>query len=114
MLDGERFIPPPEDYDPAVFRESSWYVKGGQLKYDITLEVHEPMASIVSETERHPTQRITRIDDERVELYACIPDLEEAARWILSCSPYVKVIRPAELKNIVCELAGKVIEINGL
>lgn len=112
LRDDEEFIPPPKDYNPAIFRESSWYVKGGQLKYDITLEVREPMASIVSETIRHPTQRITRIDDETVELYACIPDLEEAARWILSCSPYVKVIRPAELRDIVRGLAEKVIAIN--
>ncbi|MBR0150971.1 MAG: WYL domain-containing protein [Synergistaceae bacterium] len=112
LLDEERFIPPPEDYNPAVFRESSWYVKGGQLNHSIRLEVREPMASIVSETIRHPTQRITRIDDETVELYACVPDLEEVARWILSCSPHVKVIEPEELRVMVRGLAEKVIALN--
>lgn len=112
LRDDKKFIPPPKDYNPAIFRESSWYVKGGKLNHSIRLEVREPMASIVSETTRHPTQRITRIDDERVELYACIPDLEEAARWILSCSPHVKVIEPEELRVMVRGLAEKVIAIN--
>ena len=112
ISEDDEFLPPPEDYNPEVFRESSWYVKGGQLKYDINLEVREPMASIISEMKRHPTQRISRIDDDTAELYACVPDLEEAARWILSCSPYIKVIRPEELRALVRELAEKTISLN--
>lgn len=109
----EKFVPPPEDYNAADFKASSWYVRSGELKHDIRLIVNEPMASIVSETVRHPTQRIIRIDDNTAELYACIPDLEEAARWILSCSPHIRVEKPEELRKIVCELAEKVIRVQG-
>ncbi len=112
--DDEKFIQPPDDYNPEIFRQSSWYVKGGQLKHTIALEIREPMASIVSETTRHPTQRIERINDDTVLLTATIPDLEEAARWILSCSPGIKVIRPAELREMVCSLAREVISVNSM
>ena len=112
VLEDENFISPPENYDPKVFREASWYVRGGQLKYDITLEIIEPIASIIGDTMRHPTQRIKRIDDDTIELKACIPDLDEAARWILSCSPCIKVCSPQELKATVCKLAEKIIELN--
>lgn len=108
-----KFIPPPDDYDPEIFRQSSWYVKGGQLKHSIRLEIREPMASIVSETQRHPTQRITRINDETIELTATIPDLEEIARWILSCSPWITVKAPEELREMVCNMARKVITLTG-
>lgn len=114
VLEEEKYIMPPEDYNPEEFRTSSWYVRAGELKHDINLIVSEPMASIVSETIRHPTQRITRIDDKTVELYACIPDLEEAARWILSCAPHIRVKRPEELRKIVCELAEKVIRVQDI
>ncbi|MBR4195362.1 MAG: WYL domain-containing protein [Synergistaceae bacterium] len=110
--DDGKFIPPPDDYSPEIFRQSSWYVKGGQLRHTIRLEIREPMASIVSEMKRHPTQRITRLNDDTIELTATIPDLEEAARWILSCSPGITVKAPDELREMVCDLARKVIAAN--
>ena len=112
VLEDEKFMTPPENYNAEEFRASSWYVKGGVLKHDICLEIREPMATIVSETMRHPTQRITRIDDDTVELRATIPDLEEAARWILSCSPHIIVRKPDELREMVCGLAQKVTALN--
>ncbi|MBQ6664422.1 MAG: WYL domain-containing protein [Synergistaceae bacterium] len=112
VLDDVEFSPPPEDYNAENFKASSWYVKGGELKHSMRLEIREPMATIVSETMKHPTQRIWRIDSETVELTAAIPDLDEAARWILSCSPSVKVIEPEELREKVCALAEKVISAN--
>ena len=114
VVDDAEYTPPPEDYNPQEVRESSWYLKYGDLKYDIRLIVREPMASLVSETVRHPTQRITRIDSESVELYACIPDLDEAARWILSCSPHITVKQPQELRDKVCELARQTLDAQNL
>ena len=112
LLDNAEFVPPPEDYNANSFKASSWYVKGGVLEHSIRLEIREPMATIVSETIKHPTQRVYRIDDDTVELTAAIPDLNEAARWILSCSPHVKVCEPEELRVMVRELAGEVVRLN--
>lgn len=58
LLDETDFIPPPDDYNPEIFRQSSWYVKGGQLRRTIRLEIREPIASTVSDIRRHPTQKI--------------------------------------------------------
>ena len=113
ILGNESFTPPPENYDPNVFRESSCYVKNGQLKYDITLEICEPIASMVRDVMRHPTQRVKKIDDNTIELKACIQDLNGMARWILSCSPYIKVRSPEKLRIAVCKLAEKVVKLNG-
>ena len=112
--DENTFTPPPEDYNAEDFRSSAWYVKPGELKHTMRLIVYEPMASIVSETPRHLTQIITRISPDAIELTAAIPDIEEAARWILSCSPHIKVEAPEELRKLVSELAEKVISINNL
>ncbi len=112
LLDETKFIPPPDGYNPEIFRQSSWYVKSGQLKHTIRLEIREPAASIVSEIHRHPTQRTERINDDTIELTATIPDLEEAARWILSCSPCITVKAPDELREMVCNMARKIIASN--
>lgn len=112
VLDGVNFALPPDDYNAEQFIASSWYVKSGELKYDVCLEVREPVATIVSETIRHPTQRISRIDSETVELRATVPDIDEIARWIMSCSPSIKVIAPKELRLKVCALAEDIIAEN--
>lgn len=109
VLTDTEFVPPPDDYDPHTLRESSFYVRYGDLKHDVTLEVREPMASIISETPRHITQRISRIDADTVELRLTVPELDEVARWILSCSPHITVIKPQELREKVCELARQTI-----
>ena len=111
LLYDVEFVPPPEDYDAQAVKSSAFYVKYGDLKHDVTLEVREPMASIISETPRHITQRISRIDADTVQLTMTVPELDEVARWILSCSPHIKVIKPIELRDKVCELAQQVISI---
>ncbi|MBQ7732841.1 MAG: WYL domain-containing protein [Synergistaceae bacterium] len=112
ILPDEEFTNPPENYNHEAFINSAWYVKAGELKYNMKLIITEPMATIISETPRHLTQKITRLDSESVELSADIPDLQEAAAWILSCSPHVKIIEPEELRVLVCDLAMKVITKN--
>ena len=67
------------------------------------------MASIISETPRHITQRISRIAPDTVQLRMTVPELDEVARWILSCSPYITVIKPQELREKVCELAQQAV-----
>lgn len=110
ILDEHEFTPPPEGYDAASFRDSAWYVKSGELKHSIVLHIREPMASIAGEMKRTLAQRIYPLDDETVEFQATVPDLDEVARWVLSCSPYVKVIKPQELREKVCELANQTIQ----
>lgn len=112
ILPDKEFIDPPEDYNHEAFINSAWYVRTGELKYNMKLIISEPMATIIGETPRHLTQKITRLDSETIELTASIPDLNEAAAWILSCSPYVKVIEPEELRMLVCDTAKKVISLN--
>ena len=112
LLENAEFIFPPEDYNANNFKSSSWYVRGGELKHNIRLEIREPMATIVSEIIKHPTQRINRIDENSVELTATVPDLSEVARWILSCSPHVKILEPAELRLMVREIAEEILKIN--
>ena len=107
------FIPPPEAYSQERFTASAWYVSPGELEHDIRLRVVEPMATIVSETVWHPTQRTRRLDAETLELTARVPDLKEVARWVLSAAPYISVEEPAELRAMVRELAERMAELNG-
>ena len=107
-----KYIEPPENYSQEKFTSSAWYVTPGDLAYKIKLRIFEPMATIVSETRWNPTQEITRLDSNTIELSAEVPYLKELARWIMSSAPYVSVIEPLELRNIVYDLAQKMMTLN--
>ena len=106
------FINPPEAYSQERFTASAWYVSVGELEHDIRLRIVEPMATIVSETVWHPTQKATRLDKDTLELTARVPDLKEVARWVLSSAPYIAVEEPAELRVIVYDWAKQMMELN--
>ncbi len=106
------FIRPPEAYSQEKFTASAWYVSVGELEYDIRLRIAEPVATFVSETIWHPTQRTARLDKDTLELTARVPDLQEVARWVLSSAPYITVEEPAELRVLVHDLAKQMMELN--
>ena len=106
------FINPPEAYSQERFTASAWYVSLGELEHDIRLRIVEPMATIVSETVWHPTQKTVRLDKDTLELTARVPDLNEVARWVLSSAPYISVEEPAELRVMVRDLAKQMMELN--
>ena len=108
------FLSPPEAFSQENFAASAWYAAPGELEHDIRLRVVEPMATIVSETVWHPTQRTERIDADTLILTARVPDLGEVARWVLSAAPYIAVESPLELRDMVRGLAAKMLELNSL
>src|SRR5690606_4930211 len=51
----------------------------------------------------HPSQRITRRSDGRAVLTLKVRGTVELANWIMSMSPWVEVLRPAELRAEIAE-----------
>lgn len=86
------------------YAQTAWFAKPGELKYDIKLHIKMPLASIVTETVWHPTQKIETQPDGSIIYSARVPDLEEVARWTMSCAPWAEAIEPCELKDRVKQL----------
>ena len=89
---------------------SAWFAHPGELKYKIKLHFFMPLAAIVAETKWHKTQKIEYKEDGSIILTATVPDLEEVARWAMSCAPNVEVIEPEELINKVATFGGQMID----
>src|SRR4029453_2983651 len=49
----------------------------------------------------HPTQRFERRPDGRVVLSMTVRGIEELKHWILGFGPYLKVLRPSQLRDEV-------------
>ena len=88
---------------------SAWFARPGKLQHKIKLHLFMPLASIVSETKWHPTQKIEQKEDGSIILTATVPDLEEIARWAMSCAPHIEVLEPYALRMEIAELGCGVI-----
>lgn len=100
----------PKDGEDETDASCVWYVEAGKPKYDVRVRIAKELAMPVSETKWHSTQRIIKNKDGSIDFCAKVPKLEEVAWWVLASSPCATVIEPEELRQIVCDLAAKVME----
>jgi proteasome accessory factor B len=96
----DTFDPP----DPALVQQSlgrAWGVIADQEEVEVVLRFDAAIASLVTETTWHPTERVSREPDGSV-LWRCrVPGTIEIRRWILSWGSQVEVLAPAELRDEV-------------
>lgn len=96
------FMPP--DLSELVSRmANSWGVVFGEDRYDVAVEFSPAVASRVSETNWHPSQRLTPLDDGSVRLELQLPSLMEFIPWVRSWGHDAFVIGPGELRDQVAE-----------
>lgn len=75
---------------------------------DVCLRISEPIASYVSERRWHQSQRITRLDENTIELNLRVRVNPELARWVLSLGPAAQTLAPANLATEIKKLADEV------
>lgn len=74
---------------------------GAGRRHTVRIEVAEPMAEIVSETQWHPSQVIERRRDGSLVLSATISGLDEVRSWVLGMGAGARVLEPKELRDQV-------------
>jgi len=75
----------------AVFR--------GEQSYDIELRFESEAAKVVTETEWHHTQQVSKHRDGTVTLSFTVDGLEEILRWILTWTGQVTIVKPDQLRQ---------------
>ena len=96
-------VEPPEGACLAQYAASAWYGLPGEAKHTVRLRIDPPLASVVAETVWHSTQKLSEGENGSLFLSACVPDLDEVARWVLASAPHVHVLEPEELARILKE-----------
>ena len=108
----EPYKPAPSGQTVQDYAATAWFARPGELKYDIKLHIFMPLASIVAETIWHPTQKIEPQPDGSIIYKAKVPDLEEVARWAMSCAPHIEVLGPEGLRKRIVELGKDIADHN--
>jgi proteasome accessory factor B len=97
----------PETFDAAdstVVQDDlgrAWGVITDQEEVEVELRFAPSVASLVTETTWHPTERVTRDADGSVIWRARVPGTIEIKRWILGWGADVEVLGPVELRDEV-------------
>jgi proteasome accessory factor B len=102
-----------EASDAAVVQEGldrAWGLIADQEEVEVVLHFDASIASLVTETVWHPTERATREADGSVLWRARVPGTLEIRRWILQWGAGVEVLAPPELRDEVAETYRKAAE----
>ena len=89
------------DFDLKAYFGNAWGVYRGETSYDVEVAFTKAAAPLVTETTWHPTQKVRRHKDGTVTLTFRVDGLDEIQWWVLGWSGRVRVIRPAELREMV-------------
>lgn len=97
----------PTDFDPARHTDGMFGVYGGE-KMDVRIAIsNEKTEAFLRARRIHATQKFSRGPDGRTELRMTVRGTHELVNWLLSTSPWVEVLEPAELRDEVAARLGE-------
>jgi len=99
----DAFEPP----EPAMIQEGlerAWGVIADQEEVEVVLRFDPAIATLVTETTWHPTERVTHEADGSVLWRARVPGTIEIRRWILGWGAQVEVVEPRGLRDEVAAI----------
>lgn len=95
----------PKGYTPTKYTDGVFGIIEGPATYVELLLVNAETASLLSSRQISPTQKFRRRRDGTTVLSMTVKGTAELASWILSLSPFVKVLRPTSLRDEITERA---------
>jgi predicted DNA-binding transcriptional regulator YafY len=90
---------------------NAWRLIRGEKPYDVELRFSPLIGPNVAEVNWHKTQRLQWDEDGSVRFFATVDGLDEIIWWILGYGPEVEVLRPAELRHRVADLARRLLRV---
>lgn len=99
MTDDYFFVP--EDFDFKQYAGEHFGIFRSDDEFDVAVRFGPQAAPYVLEREWHPSQAVEKRADGSIELSFRVSHLFEVKRWVLSWGPDVRVLKPAELVEIV-------------
>jgi predicted DNA-binding transcriptional regulator YafY len=98
----------PEDFDPDAWLAHSWGIWSAESGVEeVVLRFDPSVANRVRESVWHRSQRLTELDDGRVELALTVAGIVEIRPWILSWGDAVEVVTPPELREAVAGMVRR-------
>lgn len=91
----------PTEFDLTEYFGNAWAVYRGDTSHQVVVRFDKEASSLVTETNWHPTQRVSRHKDGTVSLHFQVDGLEEIVHWVLGWTGRAEVVQPTELRDKV-------------
>ncbi len=102
----------PDDFDLEGYFANAWAVYRGDRSHDIELRFNADASDTVLEHAWHRTQTAERHEDGGVTLRFTVDGLNEILRWVVGWAGRVRVVKPAELRDLVVERHREAVALN--
>ena len=89
---------------------NAWRLMRGDRPDEVELKFSPLIGPNVAEVNWHKTQRLRWDEDGSVRFFATVDGLDEIVWWVLGYGPEVEVLRPAELRHRVADLARRTLK----
>jgi proteasome accessory factor B len=83
----------------------------GRADQDVVVRFAPLVARNVAEVAWHKTQRIVERQDGSIDFHVSVSGLNEISWWILGYGDQAEVLRPARLRQMIADRAGKLVEL---
>lgn len=103
----------PDDFDIKEYFGNAWAVFRGDRSYNIEIRFDPKAAKIVTETNWHPTQKVTSHKNGSITLKFQVDGLEEIVNWLLGWAGLAKVVKPRELRDLFVERLQQALIMHG-
>jgi predicted DNA-binding transcriptional regulator YafY len=97
----------PAGYDPAIYTEGIFGIVSGEKTTVELLILNEETETYLKSRLIHPTQSFHRRRDGKTVLSMTVRGTTELRNWILSLGPWVKVLKPTDLREEVSGLLAQ-------
>ena len=101
-----------EDFNLKEYLGNAWAVFRGDKSYDVEIRFTAEAAKVVTETVWHHTQKVKSHRNGSVTLSFQVDGLEEIRNWVLGWAGSAKVVKPAELRELVVQKLQAAMEMN--
>jgi predicted DNA-binding transcriptional regulator YafY len=102
----------PIRFNLARFLGGAWLVERGPAPVEVVLQFSKRLAPEIQEQMCHPSQRITMLENGRLELQLRLEGIQEVKGWILGFGDQVEVVSPPELRDQVRDQALRIAQMH--
>jgi predicted DNA-binding transcriptional regulator YafY len=100
----------PDDFDFEKLTSTAFNLIWGKPE-EVKIRFSREQAPYVQERTWHPSQKIEKRPDGRIDLTMRVGNLWEIKRWLIGWGAEAEVLRPTELKNDIEEECAKLLKI---
>ncbi len=104
----DRVYEAPDGFSVDEYLGNAWRMIRGERDYDVEVWFNPYFSESIADTQWHSTQDVEYHDDGSATFRCTVSGLHEIKWWVLSMGANCRVVKPAELAELVAEEAGKV------